>query len=100
MSYLTQVDACIHESRRYLALAEQEAANWPYCGSLLARALECATCAVFIAWGEPHAAEKKMHRFFDERLVPQIDPSVAVVVQLVWEREGQGSTRYRRPATT
>jgi len=90
MSYLTQVDACLHESRRYLALAEQAAANWPYCGSLLARALEHATCAVFIAWGEPHAPERKMHRFFDERLAPQIDPSVAVVVQLAWAREGDG----------
>ena len=90
MSYLSQVDACLYESRRYLALAGQQAANWPYCGSLLARALEHATCAVFIAWGEPHAPEKKMHRFFDERLAPEIDPSVAVVAQLVWEREGQG----------
>jgi predicted nucleotidyltransferase len=90
MSYLSQVDACLYESRRHLAQAEQEAANCPYCGSLLARALEYATCAVFIAWGEPHAPEKKMHRFFDERLAPQVDPSVAVVVQLVWEREGQG----------
>jgi predicted nucleotidyltransferase len=90
MPYISQVGACLHESRRYFALAEQAAANWPYCGSTLARALECATCAVFIARGEPHAPEKKMHRFFDERLAPQIDPSVAVVVQLVWEREGQG----------
>lgn len=90
MPYLSQVDACLYESRRYFALAKQEAANWPYCGSLLARALEHGTCAVFIAWGEPHAPERKMHRFFDERLTSQIDPAVAAVVQSVWEREDQG----------
>ena len=90
MAYLSQADALIHEARRYFAHAEQEAGNWPYCGSLLARALEHATCAVFMAWGEPHAPEKKMHPFFDERLAPYLNQTVVQLVQLVWEREGQG----------
>ena len=90
MAYLSQVDAQLYKAREYLALAEQESAAWPYCGSLLARALDHATSAVFIAWGEPHAPERKVHPFFEQRLAPQIDPAVAVVVQLVWERDGQG----------
>jgi predicted nucleotidyltransferase len=90
MTYLNQVDAQLHEARRLFAHAEQETENWPYCGHLLARVLEHATCAVFIAWDEPRAAEKKLHRFFDERLAPHVDPAVVLLVQLVWEREGQG----------
>jgi predicted nucleotidyltransferase len=43
-----------------------------------------------MAWGEPHAPEKKMHPFFGDRLAPHLDPTVVQLVQLVWEREGQG----------
>ena len=68
MAYLSQVGAQLHEARRLFTHAEQEKDHWPNCGHLLARALEHATCAAFIAWDEPHAAERKMHRFFDERL--------------------------------
>src|SRR6266568_2710738 len=89
MPYLNQVDALIHEARRLLAHAEQEAGNWPLCGHLLARALEHATCAVFMAWGEPYAPEKKMHQVFYERMVPHVDPAMAALAQLVWEREGE-----------
>ena len=90
MTYLNQADAQLHEARRLFAHAEQETENWPYCGHLLARALEHATCAVFIAWDEPHAAEKNLHRFFDERLAPHVDPAVVQIVLLVWERDGHG----------
>jgi len=90
MPYLNQVDALVQEARRLFGHAEHEAGNWPYCGSLLARALENATCAVFMAWGEPHAPEKKMHPFFDDRLAPHLNPTVVQLVQLVWAREGQG----------
>ncbi len=90
MPYLNQADALLHEACRLHAHAVQEASNWPHCGHLLARALEHATCAVFMAWDEPHAPEKKMHRFFDERLSPHVDPVTAALVRLVWEREGQG----------
>jgi Nucleotidyltransferase domain len=90
MAHLSQVDAHLYKVREYLALAQRESANWPYRGILLTRALEYATCAVFIAWGEPRTPEPKMHPFFEERLASKIDPTVAVVVQLVWEREGQG----------
>ena len=90
MAYVGQVDAHLYKAREYLALAQRESANWPHCGILLTRALEYATCAVFIAWGEPHAPEPKMRPFFGERLAPHLDPAVTVVVQLVWEREGQG----------
>jgi hypothetical protein len=91
MAYLSQTDAQLHEARRLFAHAEQAEKNWPYCGHLLARVLEHATCAVFLAWDEPHAAERKMHRFFDERLAPHLDPDVVQLVQLVWSREGQGA---------
>ena len=90
MPYLNQVDALLHEARRLLAHAEHEARNWPHCGHLLSRALEHAVCAVFMAWDEPHAPEKKMHRFFDERLAPHVDPAMAALVKFVWAREGQG----------
>jgi hypothetical protein len=90
MPYLNQVDALLHEARRLFAHAEHEAANWPHCGHLLARALEHAISAVFMAWEEPHAPERKMHRFFDERLAPRVDPAMAALVQFVWAREGQG----------
>ncbi len=90
MPYLNQVDALLHEANRLFAHAQQEAANWPQCGHLLARALEHATCAAFIAWDEPHAPEKKMHPAFDDRLAPHIDPAMAALVRFVWEREGQG----------
>jgi predicted nucleotidyltransferase len=90
MPYLNQVDALLHEARRLFAHAEHEAGNWPHCGHLLARALEHATCAVFMAWDEPHAPETKMHRFFDERLAPHADPAMAALVRFVWARDGQG----------
>lgn len=90
MDYLNQVDARIHEARRYLAHAALEAENWPSCGHLLARALEHASCAVVMAWGEPHTAEKKMHRFFAERLAPHLNQDVVQFVQIIWQREGQG----------
>lgn len=90
MPYLNQADALVQEARRYFAHAELEAEQWPYCGSLLAWALEHAACAVFMAWGEPHAPEKKMHPSFDDRLAPVLSQGVVQFVQLVWEREGQG----------
>jgi Nucleotidyltransferase domain len=90
MPYLSQVDALLHEASRLLAHARQEASNWPYCGSLLARSLEHATCAVFMAWDEPHAPEKKMHPAFYEHLAPCTDPGIAALVRLVWECEGHG----------
>jgi hypothetical protein len=90
MPYLNQVDALLREARRLFAHAEHEAGNWPHCGHLLARALEDVTCAVFMAWDEPHAPERKMHRFFDERLAPHVDPAMAELVRFVWAREGQG----------
>lgn len=91
MAYLSQVGAQLHEARRLFTHAEQEKDHWPNCGHLLARALEHATCAAFIAWDEPHAAERKMHRFFDERLAQHVDPAVVKLVQFVWSREGQGA---------
>src|SRR5262245_43074965 len=90
MSYLTQVDALLREARRLFGHAEHEAGNWPHCGHLLARALEHATCPVFMAWEEPHAPERKMHQFFDERLAPHVDPAMAALATFVWAREGQG----------
>jgi hypothetical protein len=90
MPYLNQVDALLHEARRLFGHAEHEAGNWPHCGHLLARALEHATCAVFVAWEEPHAPERKMHQFFDKRLTPHVDPAMAALVRFVWAREGQG----------
>lgn len=90
MSYLNQVDALLREARRLFGHAEHEAGNWPHWGHLLARALEHAISAVFMAWDEPHAPERKMHRFFDERLMPHVDPAMAALVRFVWAREGQG----------
>jgi hypothetical protein len=90
MTYLSQVEAHFHEARRLFAHAAQEAEDWPHCGHLLARALEHATCAVFMAWGEPRAPEKKLHRSFSERLASHVDPSLALLVQLIWECEGHG----------
>jgi predicted nucleotidyltransferase len=90
MPYLNQVDALLHEARRLFGHAEHEAENWPHCGHLLARALEHATCAVFMAWGEPRAPEKKMHQSFDERLAPNVNPAMAALVRFIWAREGQG----------
>src|SRR6266568_1380060 len=93
MPYLNQVDALIHEARRLLAHAEQEAGNWPLCGHLLARALEHATCAVFMAWGEPYAPEKKMHQVFYERMVPHVDP--AIPLRVAGPRHRQAGQRLR-----
>jgi predicted nucleotidyltransferase len=52
--------------------------------------MECGACAVFMAWGEPYKAEKKMHRYFVERLAPLIDPDIPPVVQWIWEYERSG----------
>jgi hypothetical protein len=42
-----------------------------------------------MAWGEPHALEKKMHRFFSERMVSHVETEMAQLVETVWENEGQ-----------
>jgi predicted nucleotidyltransferase len=90
MPYLSQVDALLVRARRYLAEAELQRDNWPFCGSALARALEHAVCAVFMAWDEPYKASRKVHRHFGERLAPLIDPAIPPVVCWVWEYEGSG----------
>lgn len=90
MSSLNQAGALLHQARRLLGRAVHAAGNWPHCGHLLARALEHAACAVFTAWDEPHAPDKKMHLFFDERLAPHLDPAIAALVRFVWSYEGQG----------
>jgi hypothetical protein len=86
--YVDQVTANIHMAREYLTEAELRAANWPLCSSALARALEHAVCAVFIAWDEPYKAGWKIHRHFDERLVPFINPSAVLFVTALWKLEG------------
>lgn len=90
MLYLNQVDALLVRARQYLADAQLQRDNWPFCGSALARALEHAVCAVFMAWDEPYKAGRKMHRHFDERLAPLIDPAIPPLVRWVWEYEGSG----------
>ena len=90
MSYLSQVDALVVKASQYMAEAKLRRDNWPFCGSALARALEHAVCAVFMAWDEPYKASSKMHRHFDERLAPLIDPAIPPVVRWVWDHEGNG----------
>jgi len=90
MAYLNQVDALLLYAQDRIARARQAAETWPLCGSLLARAMECGACAVFMAWGEPYKAEKKMHRYFVERLAPLMDPIIPPVVQWIWDYEGGG----------
>jgi len=90
MTYVNQVDALLAKARGYLAQATSQPDNWPFCGSALARSLEHAACAVFMAWGEPYKAVRKMHRHFDERLAPLIDPAIPPVVRWTWEYEGGG----------
>jgi hypothetical protein len=43
-----------------------------------------------MAWDEPYKASRKIHRHFDERLAPLIDPAIPPVVRWVWEYEGSG----------
>ena len=86
--YVDQVTANIYMARKYLIAAEQRAADWPLCSGALARALEHAVCAVFIAWDEPYKAGWKIHRHFDERLAPFINLSVALFVTALWKLEG------------
>lgn len=90
MTYVNQEDVLLAKARGYLAQATCQLDNWPFCGSALARSLEHAACAVFMAWGEPYKAVRKMHRHFDERLARLIDPAMPPVVQWVWEYEGGG----------
>lgn len=90
MPYLNQVDALLAKARQYPAEAKLQRDNWPFCGSALARALEHAVCAVFMAWNEPYKAGRKMHRHFEERLAPLIDPAIPPMVKWVWEYEGGG----------
>jgi hypothetical protein len=92
--YLDQVTANIVKARQYLFEAQQRAADWPLCSSALARALEHAVCAVFTAWDEPYKPGWKIHRHFDERLVPFIDPSVALFVTALWSLEGSSWSDY------
>jgi hypothetical protein len=47
--WVDQVTANIYMAREYLTEALQRAADWPLCSSALARALEHAVRAVFIA---------------------------------------------------
>jgi predicted nucleotidyltransferase len=88
MPYLGQVEANILQARRYLADAQQQFGNWPFCGSAIGRALEHGACAVFIAWGEPYKAGRKIHRHFGERLAPCINEAMASFVTSVWEYKG------------
>lgn len=88
MPYLDQVEANILQARRYLADAQQQSGNWPFCGSAIARALEHGACAVFIAWDEPYKASRKIHRHFDERLAPCINEAMASFITSLWEHEG------------
>jgi predicted nucleotidyltransferase len=88
--YLDQVTANVVRARQYLAEAEQRAADWPLCSSALARALEHAVCAVFVAWDEPYKAGWKIHRHFEERLAPHIDSSLVLFVTALWNLEGSG----------
>jgi predicted nucleotidyltransferase len=92
--YLDQVTANIVRAQQYLAEAQQRAADWPLCSSALARALEHAVCAVFIAWGEPYKAGWKIHRHFEERLTPYIDPSVVSFVTALWKLEGSDGSGF------
>ena len=86
--YVDQVTANIHMARVYVTEAEQRVADWPMCSSALARALEHAVCAVFIAWNEPYKAGWKIHRHFDERLAALINPTVVSFVTALWKLEG------------
>ncbi len=88
--YLDQVTANVVRARQYLAEAEQRTADWPLCSSALARALEHAVCAVFVAWGEPYKAGWKIHRHFEERLASHIDSSLILFVTALWNLEGSG----------
>ena len=92
--YLDQVTANIVRARQYLAEAQQRTADWTLCGSALARALEHAVCAVFIAWDEPYKAGWKIHRHFEERLAPCIDPSVGLFVTALWKLEGNDGSGF------
>lgn len=88
--YLDQVTANVARARQYLAEAEQRTADRPLCSSALARALEHAACAVFVAWGEPCKAGWKIHRRFEERLAPHIGSSLVLFVSALWSLEGSG----------
>lgn len=90
MTYVSQLEALLAYAEGHVANAKREAENWPLCGAYLARAMECGSCAIFMAWGEPYKATKKMHRHFEERLAPLLDSNVSSVVQWIWEYEGQG----------
>jgi hypothetical protein len=92
--YLDQVTANIVRARQYMAEAQQRAADWPLCSSALARALEHAVCAVFIAWDEPYKPGWKIHGHFEERLAPFIEPSVVLFVTALWRLEGSSWSDY------
>ena len=53
----------------------------------------CCLCR-FTAWDEPYKPGWKIHRHFDGRLVPFIDPSVALFVTALWSLEGSGWSDY------
>jgi hypothetical protein len=89
-SFVSHLDAYLAEARGHLARAQQQPDSWPFCGSALACALEYGACAVFIAWDEPYKADRRMHRHFDERLAPLLDPPVPPVVDGIWACEGSG----------
>jgi Nucleotidyltransferase domain len=57
---------------------------------MLARALEQAVSAVFMAWDDPRKPGPKMHQAFDQHLRGLIDPATAVMIGWVWQREGHG----------
>ena len=92
--HLDQVTANIVRARQYLSEAQQRAAGWPLCSSALARGLEHAVCAVVTAWDEPYKPGWKIHRHFDERLVPFIDSSAALFVTALWSLEGSSWSDY------
>ena len=89
MSYVNQIDAHLAYARGRLAYAERSAdSNWPSCTGALARSLEYAVGAVLMAWGEPHKADRRVHRIFEERLAPFLDPLIVNLVSAVWDNEG------------
>jgi hypothetical protein len=84
------VDVAIATARGVLVNASREPELNATASGLLARALEFAVQAVFLAWDYPVAAPK-VQRHFDSVMAAHVPPTVADVIRSVWGAAGQYS---------
>lgn len=96
--YTYQINASLTMARGRLEQAQNIGVTVNLPVRALARALEFAVAAVFVAWGYPKKASPKIHDAFQEKLAPMIDQDCARGIQFIWDSEniGQNETDFKQ----